>query len=121
MQEDAVLGAASLAWRSGSEEKISDTFGKVAWIQVGAIAEDNDRKAIASEALNAGTETNRFAVMPHPLVTFIGIQKPAKPVGGWLVVRADRTTARDGYRRQCGLHFFGAEKHVTGECVVPFC
>lgn len=101
------------------EEEIADLLAESCRIQVGAIAENDDRQVVACEALDESTKANRLAVVPHPRMALVGIQEPAEPVGGKFVAGAVGIGLRDGHWEKCGLHFLRAQERVACELVVP--
>src|SRR5215469_7547937 len=105
---------------SGAEEKIGDTLGESAGIQVRSIAKHDDGQVLVSEPLDIGAKADGFAVMPHADVAVEGIQEPAEAVRGGLSVRSSRAVAGNRDRREGGLHFRRTNQRVIPEGIVPF-
>ena len=63
------------------EEQVGDLEGKGFGAYVGAVAEDDDGEVVVREADDVGMKTHGFAVVPHALMAFIGIDEPAEAVG----------------------------------------
>ena len=101
------------------EEEVADPLAESGRIQVGTIAEDDDRQVVACEALYKGAKTNRLAIVPHAKMALVGIQEPAESIGGRFGADAGGIGLRDGYWKKRGLHFFLAQERMACELVVP--
>src|ERR1051326_1442033 len=99
-----------------SEIQVCDFQGQFFGIDIGAIGQYDDRQVIVYEALDGRAEADGFAVVPHPFVTPVRIQEPAKAVTHRLAIVRLRRSGSGLYWNQRWPHlgFAGRSEERRG-------
>ena len=85
------------------EKQICNFQREILRNNLSAITKNNDGQIVIGKALNCGAKSDGFAVVPHPAVAFIRIEKPSKAVRGGLTIGLSHSGHLDQRKRR--LHF----------------
>src|SRR6202034_1265296 len=80
----------------------------------------DDRQLVVGKALNRGPETNRAAIVRHPDVALVRIQKPSEAIAHWLAIGSLCWTIPGLDRCQGWPHFLLAQQGVLAQSAIPF-
>src|SRR5437660_5899695 len=88
-----------------SQKKICNLQCEVLRNKIGTIAKNDDGQVFIWKTLDRSAKSGGFAVVPHPAVAFIRIEKPSKTVRGGLTIGLSHSGHLDQRKRRLHVCF----------------